>query len=691
MLARLAVRNLKTDRFGTLCSILAVALGTATVNVVLTLDVNTRSRESAVWSTNPSLPVDLTRTVGLGAFRADGSPIGAADAKKETHEDYEVMRSAIRLGSLSAFLVGALIVFFTFAVVIERRRREIALLRSLGALPSQVAQIFVLEAAIVGALGAGAGLFLAIPLSIAAARAGITTTGRASLGWLWFPWKQMLLVAGIGGLTALLGVARPALHVAQLRVSEALRPRFLEERARRARRANSSGFTLITLPFMALLYLLMRPFFQQLLPSLAFFVLEAGLVCFAFLALLVLVPELVRALGSGIARLFPKGPAAARLLTLRRIEREGHELAWSVSGVMMVFALLLALHLSTRALKQEVVEWAEHAVRPYAFLYGRYRAVIPEALLEDLPAELVRARFSGRTEWPNSVYAVRREELIALVKTTGEPALIRLAERLVPGTIIVSEMMAKRYGVGPGDRIEINRGDGQRKLEVIAVSDRVGYVPMIGPYRNSKTYGLIEAGDFDLIADQAAPLGAAIALGDPRVAPRDRGTDHFDSILRRVPQRRGLFVQSGDRLEALRIQETNRDFFIFDVILFFTSVLAAVGVANQLVLSAHARRRELGLYRVLGMTGRQVQQLFLMEGAFIGVLGGALAALLGIPLGWAAVGALRMVSAFEVTFTVPPSYPVLVIGGAAVVALFAALYPARLAASARSAESVHYE
>ena len=34
----LATRNLNTDRFATLCMVLGVALGTATVNVVLSLD-----------------------------------------------------------------------------------------------------------------------------------------------------------------------------------------------------------------------------------------------------------------------------------------------------------------------------------------------------------------------------------------------------------------------------------------------------------------------------------------------------------------------------------------------------------------------------------------------------------------------------------------------------------------------------
>lgn len=690
MLSRLALRNLRTDRFGTLCTILGVALGTATVDVVLVLDVNTRTTESRSWSTNPDLPVDFSRTVGLTGFRADGTPTLAESAREETHEDYEVMRSAIRLGSLSAFLVGALIVFFTFAVVVERRKREIALLRSLGALPKQVAGIFLLEALIVGFTGAALGLLLAFPLSYLAARSGVTTTGRATLAWLWFPKKEMLLVSAIGALTAVLGVLRPAIDVARMNVSETLRPRFLEDAARSHRR-RSSGVTLITLPFMLLLYVLIRPFFQHLLPSLAFFVLEAGLVCAAFLAMLVLVPELVRRLGAAITRLLPKGPAAPRLLTMRRIEHMGHELAWSVSGVMLVFALLLALHLSTWSLKQEVRDWAARAVRPYAFVYTARGWPVPSDVVRKIPDNAVVARFSGRTPWPNSVYAVSGGDLRELVSTTGDAELMAIAERFGPGKVLVSKMMARRYQLSAGDRLEIDNGTEKRRLEVIAVSDDLGYAPNIGPYRNSKTYALIDAADFGLIERHAPGIGAALVIGDPAIPPEDRQLRHYGPILSELPRRRGVYVDSGAAFELTRVRETNRDFAIFDIILFLTTVLAAVGIANNLVLSAHARRREIALHRVLGMTSDQVRQMFLMEGAAVGLLGGALAVLLGIPLGWASIGALKVVSAFDVGFGVPWYYPLVVWIGALAVSLLSALYPARIAGRTRSAESIHYE
>ena len=691
---KLAPRNLWRDRFGTACAIIGVALGVAIVNTVLVLDVNTRRTEARAWQTNPDLAVDRSRTIEIRAVR--DAPVGqiepaatpSEDAQEETHEDYQVMRSAIRLGSLTAWLVGAFIVFFTFGIVVERRKREVALLRSLGARARDVAGVLALEALIVGTIGAVLGYWLTYPLSILAATAGITTTGRSTIEWLWFPRRTLAAVAAIGGLTALLGVVKPMRDLLRLDVPQTLRPRFLDPAGDvAALRRQRIGLGYVALPFAALLYILIRPFFRETLPSLAFFVFEGAAVCFGFVSMIVWVPALVRRVGSGFARLLPRGPAAERLLTIRRVELAGHEMSWSVSGIMLVFGLLLALHISTHALKEEVRTWADDAIRPYAYVFtdrGRFR--IPEAYFDELPKAVVRARFSGRTPWPNPAYAVHGAELAALARAAGREDLAVIAARLGPGRAVVSTMLARRLGVGEGDAIEIVGAERTGRLDVVAVTDDVGYVPMIGPYRQSRTYALLDAADFDLLGSFAAPIGAAHAMVD-------RGLDEaaWFERLARFRRLRAVRTEVGTRFERLRREETDRDFAIFDVILAFTTALAGIGIANNMMLSAHGRRREIALYRVLGMTGKQVRRLFTMEGAFIGVLGGVLAVGLGVPLGYATIGALGVVSAFDVHFALPASYPLWTIAGSFLVAVCASMYPAFRASNTSSAESVHYE
>jgi len=685
----LARKNLRSDRFATLCMVLGVALGTATVNVVLALDVNTRKVEARNWTTNPDLPIDARTTVSLGPVRAGGQPAVAQDAREETHEDYQVMRSAIRLGSLSAFLVGALIVFFSLAVVIEHRRREIALLRSLGATARQVAAVFVREAMWVGAIGAVLGFLLAIPMTGAAALVGITTTGRSRIASIDFPWREMLAVSAVGGLTSLLGLLPPLRKILKMSVPETLRPRFLDSEHARAFGRKTSGITLIVIPFTLLAYGLMRPLFRELLPSLAFFVLEAGLVMLALLALLLLVPDLTRVVGGALGQVFLRGPAAARLLSLSRIRRQGHELAWSVGGIMLVFALLLSLHISTHALKEEVARFGETALRGYAFVHSQGVAPVPSAVLSALPREIVAVPYSSRTPAPNQVSAVKQADLQMLARATKKPELIAIADRFGRDGVILSTMMARRFGLTQGDKLELSGPNGRRLLEVTAVTDAIGFIPMLNTYRNNKTYAVVEAASYPLLEPFSHPIGTALVLTDPTATPDQ--PRNFEPLVRMLRRNFKVYAESGRAYEGSRKRETDRDFFIFDVILALTSVLAAIGIANQLVLAVHTRRREIALLRVLGMTGDQIKKMLLLEGAFVGLLGGTLAVILGVPLGFGSLAALKLVSAFEVRFELPLHYVALTIAGAVAVAVVAALYPARRAASARSAESVHYE
>lgn len=690
LVIKLASRNLRSDWFATLSAIIGVALGTATVNVVLTLDVNTRKVESYSWTTNPDLEAELSHTVALYPVREGGAPPVVQDTREETHEDYQVMRSAIRLGSLSAFLVGALIVFFTFRVIVAQRRREIALLRSLGTTPGQVAAIFVFEALAIGTVGAILGAFGAIPIAYAAARAGITTTGRAQLMWLWIPWRLIAIVSFVGGLTALLGVLKPLYDVLKLDVGSTLRPQFGGAGASVGKRDFS--ISMIALPFMVLLYVLIRPFFVEVLPSLMFFVFEAGLVCAGFLAMLVLVPQVVGLLGRAIRYLLPRTPSAARLLTLRRIERSGHELSWAVSGVMLVFALLLSLHIVTRSLKDEVSAWGANTIRDnaYVFVFDRQR-LVKRSLIDRVPEHVIRVQYSGRSPVPAQLMAANTEQLRRFAEDVGTEYAAPL-KALAPGKVILSRMMARRYGLEVGDHLGVKSPSRAAELEVIGITD-AGYVPMVGSYRESKTYGIIAEEDFDLIEPFARPMGAAYALRDPTFpgGMENPWGPWVDYLGEENFEPSTTVIEIGSLMELARREETDHDFLIFDVILLLTAILAAVGIANNLVLAAHIRRREVALYRVLGMQRRQVRVLYILEGALIGVLGGVMAVVLGLPLGLSAIGALEVVSAFEVHYVLPPSYALFTVLGAMAISLIASLYPAFVSTELSDAESVHYE
>jgi putative ABC transport system permease protein len=127
--------------------------------------------------------------------------------------------------------------------------------------------------------------------------------------------------------------------------------------------------------------------------------------------------------------------------------------------------------------------------------------------------------------------------------------------------------------------------------------------------------------------------------------------------------------------------------------------VAATGITNTLVTSVVERTREIGVFKALGATDRQVMTLFLAEGSVIGLLGG----LLGLGLAWALSvpgdGFVRkliqdqspekLVS--DTVFEFPPWLIASTVLFAAAVTTLAALYPARRAARVHPVEALRYE
>jgi ABC-type lipoprotein release transport system permease subunit len=131
-------------------------------------------------------------------------------------------------------------------------------------------------------------------------------------------------------------------------------------------------------------------------------------------------------------------------------------------------------------------------------------------------------------------------------------------------------------------------------------------------------------------------------------------------------------------------------------------LIAAIGILNIMLMAVFERTREMGVLAALGMKSRQILGLYLLEGSFIGLVGGVAGCALGSALNlWlAAVGldisyasGMGEVSALMGTRVYPSlslasivSRAVLVV----VVAALASLYPAWLAAHREPAQALHH-
>jgi ABC-type lipoprotein release transport system permease subunit len=135
---------------------------------------------------------------------------------------------------------------------------------------------------------------------------------------------------------------------------------------------------------------------------------------------------------------------------------------------------------------------------------------------------------------------------------------------------------------------------------------------------------------------------------------------------------------------------------------FVVLLIASIGILNLMLMAVYERTREMGVLAALGMKGRQLMGLFLLEGTFIGVFG----AIIGCLLSWLLVQAVAQVG-IDLSYSegmgdmtalmgsrLYPSIPLvnIIYYGIAVVviAALASLIPAWQASRSQPAEALHH-
>ncbi|MBV9491601.1 MAG: ABC transporter permease, partial [Verrucomicrobia bacterium] len=123
---------------------------------------------------------------------------------------------------LVAALVAVIGIVLNLTVLVKERERELAIMRSLGALRGQVMGMILAEAVLLSlvalALGLGAGCVLAVVLT--------EVINKAFFGWtipLEFPWEQLALAPFLLVPVSLLGGLWPAWRAANVPITDAIR------------------------------------------------------------------------------------------------------------------------------------------------------------------------------------------------------------------------------------------------------------------------------------------------------------------------------------------------------------------------------------------------------------------------------------------------------------------------------------
>jgi lipoprotein-releasing system permease protein len=133
------------------------------------------------------------------------------------------------------------------------------------------------------------------------------------------------------------------------------------------------------------------------------------------------------------------------------------------------------------------------------------------------------------------------------------------------------------------------------------------------------------------------------------------------------------------------------------LILFLIVLVAAFNIVSTLVMVVADRTREIGILKAMGMTDRGILRVFVMQGAWIGVVGTTLGAALGLLVCW-------VLERFEIIKIPPEVYfvdrlPVsleirdllIIVAASIVIAFLATIYPSTQAARLQPVEAIRHD
>ncbi|MGQ0734160.1 MAG: FtsX-like permease family protein [Acidobacteriota bacterium] len=577
-----------------------------------------------------------------------------------------------------ALVVGLFLVYNTVTISVIARRGEIGALRALGVTRGEVLKLFLGEAAALGlagtVLGIGLGRLLA-DLAVGFTSATVSTLYIATAA---APpdltWGLVGLAFAVGVPLSLAAAWMPAREASLVAPTAAIRGHDqLDMRVRFTPRALvAPAIVLAVAAWLARLGPVDgRPLFGY--ASSFATVIGAAL----------LVPALIYGLARALRAPLRRALGVEGLLAHANLAAAIPRLSISIAALAVSLSMMVAVAVMIGSFRATVEYWVGQTLQADLFIGPGVRPTVGAVQTLSSPViDAVRTHPAVEAlDAFRNIDLVYNGNLVVLgagnfdvVISHGsllvkEPADGRDALRRAIGTesVVVSEVFANRYGVGPGDTLTLDTPAGPRPFSVAAVyydyaADR-GVIVM-----DRKTFAP-HFGDL-------APSGVAAYLADGAEPERVRA-----EILERLDEGHRAFIYTNRdlRREILRVFDST--FSITYALEIIAVVVAMLGVGATLLTLVLERRQELSMLRLIGAARRQVLRMIVIEAALIGAASQAIGLAVGFMLSLLLVYVINLQSfGWTIQFRVPWTFLAQVSIAVVVATALAGVYPARLAA-----------
>jgi putative ABC transport system permease protein len=595
---------------------------------------------------------------------------------------YSVMMGA---SSLFALIIGMFIIFNSFAIAATERRKEIGILRALGATRAQIRLLFLGESALAGLVGsfagAVAGVFIArgIAASIGTLIHDVYGVAQEPAAATVTPAILALAVA-IGVLTSVIAALIPARAASRVDPVQALQKgkyQFLSPRETRVRMALAASSAVAAVVCLSIA------------GSRALF--YASYLLTVLVAIL-LIPFLSSALMRVIRPLLQRLRPVEGVLAADSLMQAPRRTSASVAALMLSVALVVAFGGMARSTYGSLIEWTDSALNPDLFVMPSQDIVIrtvrfPAEMTSELaglpgirtvqPVRQARVRFR---DTPTLVIAL---DLASIERTTrvrvveGDRSAI-FRDAATASAVLVSDSLAQLRGLQVGDTVELAAPAGVLRLPIAGV---------VVDYSDQQGSILIDRSLFHRYwQDDTANLFRVYLDGTATAAEVKR------MILERYAGQRQVFVFDNAELKDYILRIATQWFSLTYLQVAVAVVIAILGIVNVLTVSITDRRRELGVLRAVGGLNGQIRRTIWMEAVTTAALGIVLGYALGsINLYYALRMVREDIAGLRLDYQFPVTIALALVPVMFAAAFLAALWPAESAVRGSLVEALEYE
>ncbi|MXM66731.1 FtsX-like permease family protein [Streptomyces sp. HUCO-GS316] len=598
-----------------------------------------------------ALPKGLTETT-------TGEQLAAAQAEAISSQMSGLKQGLLVFAGIALF-VGTFIIANTFTMLVAQRTKELALLRAVGASRRQVTRSVLVEAFVVGAVAAVAGLVAGIGIG-----AGLRSL-MGSLGAT-VPDGPLVISPGtigsalaVGVLITMLAAWLPGRRAAKIPPVAAMS----SVHARATTKSLVLRNTLGALFSAAGVAVVLAATSMDGSDGQAPMGLGAVLLITGVFILTPLLSRPLIAAAAPVLRVFGVSGKLARQNSVRNPRRT----AATASALMIGLTLITGMTVMAGSLQKSIDKMAASAIRAdYVVSMANGNELSPDVekklkavdgVTATSPLRNAPGRIDGSTESLTGVNGRAIGELTDLKVDDG-------SFKVSGSQVVVDGDTAKYRGWKAGSDFTVYYEDGRKQRMSVA-----------GVYEGNDMLSGILLDSTVLTPHQTDPADMRVM-----VKTADGATDAVkDRLEKALGSNPAVKVQDKKDVSNEIAQMFTLMLNMVYGLLAMAVIVAVLGVINTLAMSVFERSQEIGMLRAIGLDRKGTKRMVRLESLVISLFGGVLGIGLGVFFGWAA-GELLGTKMATYELVLPWARLSVFLLLAATVGVLAALWPARRAA-----------